>query len=95
MADNILVEPGKKNAVNVATDEVDSVHYPIYKMATGADGEAELVDSDNPLHMESDSLLLESRQVQNLLTDILNQTKLQTAIMQEAYNSTLTVRDIE
>ena len=39
MSDNVAVKPSDaSNAISVATDEVDGVHYPIYKLATGGDG---------------------------------------------------------
>jgi len=47
--DNIKVEPGRKNAVEVATDDISGVHYPLYKIAFGADGTATLVNADNGL----------------------------------------------
>lgn len=51
MADTINVKPSTaSDAVKVATDEVGNVHYPVYKIAIGDDGEARLVDeNDNPL----------------------------------------------
>lgn len=55
MADNIKVAPSEKSgAVDVATDEVANsegkiTHYPIYKLAIGEDGEAILIDGDNPI----------------------------------------------
>ena len=59
MADNIDVNPGNESdKVSVATDDIDGVHYPIYKFAIGADGEATLVDSDNriPVKLEYEPL---------------------------------------
>jgi len=50
MTDNVKVNPSlNNNAVNVATDDINNVHYPIYKHAFGKDGEATLVDKDNPI----------------------------------------------
>ena len=50
MADNIAVEPsGNAKAVNVATDEISDIHYPIYKISYGADGLATQVSEANPL----------------------------------------------
>jgi len=44
MSDNIkVIGSTETNAVNVATDDIDDVHYPIYKLAIGADGTAKLV----------------------------------------------------
>lgn len=47
MADNIKVRPSE-GGVNVATDVVDGVHYPVYKMVIGADGKAALISSEVP-----------------------------------------------
>lgn len=52
MADNIKVRPSE-GGVNVATDVVDGVHYPVYKTAVGDDGEAVLVSSQTPLPISS------------------------------------------
>lgn len=54
MPDNVYVKPATEaNRVKVATDEVGSqdsaVHYPIYKIASGGDGEASLISEANPL----------------------------------------------
>jgi len=44
MTDNVkILASTDLNAVNVATDDVDSVHYPVYKLAIGEDGKAALV----------------------------------------------------
>ncbi len=52
--DNIGVQPQTNlSSVKVATDEIEvdgkKVHYPIYKIAVGEDGEAILIDEDNPI----------------------------------------------
>lgn len=50
MADNINVKPDTgDSAVAVATDDVGGVHYPLYKIAIGSDGEASLVSVSNGL----------------------------------------------
>ncbi len=50
MADNVGVRPSTTTgSVSVATDEIEEVHYPIYKIAKGGDGEVTLIDADNPL----------------------------------------------
>lgn len=50
MADNIGVRPSTTTgSVNVATDDIGGVHYPIYKQAYGSDGEAISVDLATPL----------------------------------------------
>jgi len=54
MADNIPVNPATATGrVKVATDEVGDVHYPIYKLATGENGEAALIDTNNPLPVQT------------------------------------------
>jgi len=53
MADNVKVNPSlNNNAVNVATDHIDNVHYPVYKHAFGVDGSVTLVNANNPLPVE-------------------------------------------
>ena len=48
MADNVTVRPSE-GGIQVATDEVDGVHVPIYKLATGVDGVANVLSSSTPL----------------------------------------------
>jgi len=48
MADNIKVRPSE-GGVDVATDVVDNIHYPIYKTAIGDDGDADLISASNPI----------------------------------------------
>lgn len=60
MADNIKVRPSQ-GGVNVATDVVDDVHYPIYKTAIGDQGEAVFVSATDPLpisDVNADEILL-------------------------------------
>ena len=53
MADNIGVKPDVSDtAVNVATDVVDNVHYPIYKAGYGADGDITLVSPTNSMPID-------------------------------------------
>jgi hypothetical protein len=47
VTDHIKVRPSE-GGVDVATDVVDGVHYPIYKTAIGVDGEALPVSSVDP-----------------------------------------------
>ena len=79
MVDNIKVRPSE-GGVNVATDVVDGVHYPVYKTAIGDDGAAVLVSPSDPLPVSgsvSEELLksiLENLKMINvqlsLLTDV-------------------------
>jgi len=56
MADNVKVKGSTDaNAVNVATDEIGSIHYPVYKTAYGADGSVTQVDATNPLPVTMDT----------------------------------------
>ena len=50
MADNVKVNPSSSySAIDVATDEIGNVHYPVYKLSYGADGSQTPVDATNPL----------------------------------------------
>ena len=54
MADNIAVEPSAAaGAVDVATEDISSVHYPVNKLAHGAAGSASIVAKANPLPVAS------------------------------------------
>lgn len=55
MSDNIKVRPSE-GGVNVATEVVDGVHYPVYKIATGVDGEAVLVSTEIPFPTSSSNM---------------------------------------
>ena len=90
MTDNITVHPSTEdNRVSVATDEVDQVHYPIYKLALGADGEAVLVSADTPIPVQVTAHTHESDSV-TLLNEI--SAKLSTLI---EYESLLHKVDLE
>lgn len=50
MADNIGVTPSIDNTrVDVATNEIGGLHYPVVKISTGPNGEQTPVSHDNPL----------------------------------------------
>ena len=50
MADNIHVNPGTAaGKLQVATDDIGGVHFPIYKQAFGADGAQTPVSGSDPL----------------------------------------------
>ncbi len=79
MADNIKVRPSE-GGVNVATDVVDGVHYPIYKVATGMDGNAIPVSDEIPFPTTSSiieeilqQMLLQLKKINSqlvMLTDV-------------------------
>jgi hypothetical protein len=53
MTDNIDVQPGERaGKVAVATDDIGGVHFPIYKLAYGADGEQTSVSPVFPLPID-------------------------------------------
>ncbi len=82
MSDNVKVNPSlNNNAISVATDDIDNVHYPIYKAAFGADGTATQVDADNRLPVELRMTPLDDNTVL-LLQEISN--KLDTLIRYQA-----------
>lgn len=95
--DSIKVKPSTERvAVQVATDEVDSVHYPIYKMAIGGDGEAILVDTDNPLPINDNiTKLLIENEVVDLLGKVLKELKKVNAYNAMAHGEELENGDIE
>ena len=50
MTDNGPVNPGElETAIIVATDEIDGIHYPIYKAGFGPADSITQVNEDNPL----------------------------------------------
>lgn len=84
MADNIEVNPGDAAGhVSVKTDVVDDVHVPVYKQGFGADGELTLVDTDNPIPMESLGLEGRTRDLLEINEEILNQLKIMNAHFSE------------
>lgn len=48
MADNLVTNPGAGGAI-IATDEISNVHHPLSKIEFGADGQATMVSTVNPL----------------------------------------------
>ena len=102
MADNIEVQPGTKNGRKaVATDEIDNVHYPIYKLSVGPLGIQIPVDEDNPLPVLDNSAALLAAQLEtdndtlNLLNDILSELKIMNTYNAMAHNQELTKEDLE
>ena len=54
MADNIDVSPSEEaTSVPVATDEIGGIHFPIYKISYGADGEQMPVTDSAPLPVKT------------------------------------------
>lgn len=84
MADNIGVKPNTSSAaVSVATDNVNGIHYPVYKFAIGPDGSATLIDSDNPIPVESTDLIDLLREIRDVNKEILKQMKTINAFYRE------------
>jgi len=73
LADNIAVEPsGHSDRVDVATDEIGGIHYPVYKHAYGVDGEVTLVSETDPLPIRTGSgdLTVDAWGVQKVSTPV-------------------------
>jgi methyl coenzyme M reductase alpha subunit len=80
MTDNIDVSPSTtEGRVQVATDEVSGVHYPVYKMAVGADGEANPVSITAPLHVGGDAFNM----LCSLLSDVIEEQKLTNELLKD------------
>jgi len=61
MTDNTTVLPSSEaGSITVATDDVSGVHYPIYKLATGGDGVANEISSDNPIPIHTGNISSEN-----------------------------------
>lgn len=97
MTDNIDVNPATADGkVSVATDLVDDVHYPIYKQALGADGEAELVSTDNPLPVATTTAAaIQQERIIDLLEDATQQLKMIVLHLQSMTDEHITKDDIE
>lgn len=88
--DNVKVkESDSHTAINVATDEIDDVHFPIYKTAYGDDGSQTPVSKENPLPITSDVESL------CLLNNILTELKIMNLYNALAHNQELTKEDTE
>ena len=101
MADNIDVQPGIKNGRKaVATDEIDNVHYPIYKLSVGSLGVQIPVDSDNPLPVSDNSAALLAAQLEtdnellSLMNDVLSELKIMNLYNAMTHNQELTKEDL-
>lgn len=110
MVDNIKVNPAPEGtAVDVATDVVDDVHHPMYKVEFGGDGEATQVSSSNPLPVAlpddplpvsvpteaTEAELNAANKIENLLKNIATQIKINNLYLQEMSGLTFTENDIE
>lgn len=97
MSDNIPVNPAlEPGAVDVATDEItDSggniTHYPVYKMALGADGEAVLISTDNKLPVE----FAEETYLINAIHQMVEQLKIMNLHLSLMTDAEIKGRDIE
>lgn len=50
LVDSVKVSPSTRaTSVSIATDEINDIHYPIYKIAIGANGVVTFIDDDNPI----------------------------------------------
>ena len=98
MADNVKVKPSESaSGVDIATDEVGSVHYPVYKLAVGADGEAVLVDTNNPVPVQTTpSELAGAANAERLevLEDILMQLKIMNVHLESITGERITCEDV-
>lgn len=95
MTDNIDVKPSAdSSAVSVATDVVDEVHYPVYKVAFGEDGSATLVDSDGlPVQLSVDDSVRQEA-IKCTLDMILNELKIMNTHFAEWDHNHLTGDDL-
>lgn len=96
MSDNIDVSPGRGgNVKSIATDNVDGVHYPVYKFALGADGVAEFVSVDNALPVTSSSTDVDRMYaLKESIDNMVIELKINNAYNALAHNQTLTERDL-
>lgn len=100
MADNINVNPGQAAGnVTVKTDEIDSIHWPVYKTAYGADGSATEVDADSPLPVALYPINSSGTDPQLVMIElqegILLELKRLNLYMAEFLESEITIEDVE
>lgn len=94
MSDNIPVKPSDAaTRVNVATDVVEDVHYPIYKMAQGEDGAIVLISEDTPLYVKTDAVT--NSQILTALNELITEMKINNAYQALAHDSVLTEEDLK
>jgi len=86
--DNVRIKPTEKGETAwVATDVVGGVHYPVYKLAYGQDGDAALLSHSSKLPV-SDSYTVD------VLGQILKQLKIMNMQLSLMTDTTLTREDI-
>ena len=94
MSDNVKVNPSLNNAaISVATDDIDNVHYPVYKLAIGPDGTAEHASADAPLPVSIDAI--SSVNLINKLDELLTELKILNAYNALGHGETLTEEDTQ
>lgn len=98
--DNVKINEGiGNNTFHVATDEIANIHYPIYKVSYGADGEQIPVSEDNPLPIDFTTLisaqLSASLETNCLLNKIHKELKKMNLYNAMAHNQEVTNEDIE
>lgn len=94
--DNIGIRPSTTTgSVKVATDVViednENIHYPVYKLATGGDGEATLLGDNNKIPVT----FVEETYLTNLLTTISKELKVMNLHLSLMTNTNITNEDIE
>jgi len=95
MTDNVKVLGSTDaGAVNVATDDVDSVHYPVYKLAIGEDGKAALV-GDGTAHGGPVYIPVENDATATLLTGILKEMKIMNIHLSMMTDNEITKAEID
>ena len=97
MPDNIDVAPSKAAVTaKVATDLVDNVHYPVYKLAVSLDGSTPVhVSSTNPLPVSGPLTDTELRATAVPVSGPLTDTELRDSDVGVAVNSTVGLTDTE
>lgn len=96
MSDNIKVKPASgTSALNVATDDIGGVHYPVYKLAIGADGSATLIgDEGLPIQLDNNTIIQQERII-GLLDDTVQQLKIMNLHLQSMTDEHITKDDTE
>ncbi len=94
--DNITVLPDPSiTAVDVATDEIGTTHYPIYKVSYGALGEQTPVSEEYPLPISFSESLISSREIKDELVELNLQMKILNKYMSKWHGDEITEEDLE